>query len=190
MSPSSLWRVYRHHIFCYLLAMGAICLFFTHANTQPRAAAIFPNLLLQETLGVEASMQEKAEKVLEGFGESEPVAVVTADLEAGYLHRESYEVDPDRSAIESEQMTEEALNRDHPSDPNEKKYANRKRAINHLVSQTKTLFESRNSRLKRLNCLVQISENNAHRANLIERSLEVALGLKRERGDQVLVVVK
>ena len=201
MSTLSFWRTYRRHFVCYLFVVAAVCFSIVQTKSVPKEPPIFPNIILAETVEVENNLQKKAERVLKGFGESEPLVVLTVEMQSGYLHRESFDVDPERTAIESAQSTEESLDGSEgeklivsslaaDAKSGDKRYCNRKEAVNRLVSQSVTKFESRTPQIKKVSCMIQVSEKNKSRLPEIEQAVWVALGLNAQRTDIVKAFVE
>lgn len=132
---------------------------------------------------VEQGLREKAEAVLAGYGESEPQAVVTVTMTSDWEDVETYVPLNEKKALESIQTVGESCE-------GSTEYRNTKSAENYLVGHTKTVTHRSSPRLVSVSCLVQVSEDNAHRVEEIEKAVAVALGMKFERGDVVMASVK
>ena len=156
---------------------------------------------------LESDLKAKAETVLRGFGEEKPAVVVTVVTREGHTEVVSVRLDPDSKLAKQSQETEEKMDSgskglESPGDllaPEEKgekyhkkcqNYVNTKRAVSWDYDRKSTTFSSDAPSAERISCLVQISERNAHRLPLIEKSLWAALSLSSERGDVVLAVQK
>jgi Flagellar M-ring protein C-terminal len=152
----------------------------------------FPSPAISESIDVEARLQAKAEKVLRGFGESEPIAVVTAEVRTGYT--EVRHNKPNHTGVvESEQKTSEAMERgpcgsDCAENTNE--YLNEKVARNWVIGSEETFHKTFQPTVMKVTCLVQVSEENRDRMADIQNAVEVALGLDLKRGDVALAVAK
>ena len=132
---------------------------------------------------IEQGLREKAEAVLAGYGESEPQAVVTVAMTSDWEDVETYVPLNEKKALESIQTVGESCE-------GSTEYRNTKNAENYLVGHTKTVTHRTSPRLVSVSCLVQVSEDNAHRVEEIERAVAVALGMNFERGDVVMASVK
>jgi len=161
-----------------LLVAGVfVSLFFKSSKAEkPYSCAVFC-----ESIDVEARLQAKAEKVLRAFGESEPIAVVTARVRTGYF--ESQEKTPSSSpTMESQQRVRET--------DESHSYQNEKVATNWVVGELQTSHRSFRPQIQRVSCLVQISDHNRERRQEIEDAVAVALGLDSERGDVALAALR
>lgn len=141
---------------------------------------------LSQEREVENLYQARAVHILQGLGESKPVVEVSVCIDR--TRRETQQISPDplTTVVESEQSTSESM----APAVSEKPYRNDKRAVNYRVAETRIKSVSTEPELTRVHCLAQVSTHNAQRAEEIERALFVALGMKAERGDSVMVMVR
>lgn len=135
----------------------------------------------------EARLQEKAERLLRGLGEHEPVVVVTASWETGRKVTTSYRPLADGKVLESTQTTHEEMDRKNEENG---RYVNTKEAHEFSYAATKTFECQEEPRVVRVCCLVEVGSRHASRVAEIEQALGVALGLDGERGDRVMVMVR
>jgi flagellar biosynthesis/type III secretory pathway M-ring protein FliF/YscJ len=191
--------------FCLVLVAFVCCAVYTHTldTVQPEPPpeeAFTTDSVIAQHQQYEDWMQEKAERTLRAFGEDSPVAVVTATVDMNMSETEAFTPNPDLTAIESVQKTEEILckrdsgdlmNSNPRPEPTSGKpnYKNSKQAENHLVAQTKTKTVRKTPKLARVTCVVFISEKNQERRQEIETTVAVALGLDFERGDTIIATV-
>jgi flagellar M-ring YscJ/FliF-like protein len=166
-----------------------LVLYFATNWSRPNADAAFESLLQEvqaeqaaDTPQVrEAALVAKAQAVLVGFGEEEPRAVVTVSMTKDWEDVEAYVPIRDSKVLSSIQTTGESLRGDN-------EYHNTKSAENFDVGHTKTVTHRVGPRVTRVSCLVQVSSQNAHRTQDIERAVAVALGIVPQRGDTVMAV--
>lgn len=184
MSVKTSARFFRWVVPCFSLLLVLCCAGFLSseaARSKPLQAALHREVTTPEVL--EASLGAKAERVLEGFGESDPVAVVTVALTSDWEDVEAYLPQRETRTLEAIQTTGESMK-------GENEYRSTKAAENYAVGFIKTTTHKAGPRLQRLSCLVQVSEKNAHRLDEIEQAVSVALGADVQRGDQVMASVQ
>ncbi len=184
MSRRMRWVLPCFSLFLVLYAAQAWC----HLPAKESASADFMERPTKEIAAwnpqlVEQDLREKAEAVLVGYGESEPQAVVTVSMTSDWEDVETYVPLNEKKALESIQTVGESCE-------GAAEYRNTKNAENYLVGHTKTITHRTSPRLNSVSCLVQVSEENAHRLQEIERAVAVALGMKFDRGDVVMASVK
>lgn len=187
------------HIFSYQLRrwsltfvlVSIVCIVSVATMVQPKESPE-PAFTLEESVfhlpsyeePIEARLQSKGEKVLEGLGERAPVVSVTLEINRDGIETNDISYDKDEPVVDSEQETNESLAK------GESPYVNQKKAVNYKVGERQVKRVSMGPRVEKIHCLALVSAKNESRCQEIEKALSVALGLDLARGDQIQVMVK
>lgn len=185
---------------CLILVAVVSCAFYSHATQTARPEAeetVTTTSIIDQSSEYEDWLQEKAERVLQAFGESSPSVVISVEMRMDKSETETFTPDPQRKVVESVQVTEEIFKKRREGLMNESitenfepGYMNVKKAENYQVGQVKTKTVRLHPKLKKVSCVVFVSEKNKERRQEIETAVAVALGLEFDRGDAVLASLK
>ncbi len=185
---------------CFLFTAAVSCILFSKTVTVKESHDVANTTsVISQHQDFENWKQEKAERVLAAFGESNPVVVVSVELEVNISETEVYAPNPDLCVVQSVQKTEEIV-RETDEAPLQSstakpaahaaKYKNCKVSEDRKIGYSKIKSFRRTPKLCRVSCAVVVSKKNEGRRKEIKKAVATALGLQFERGDSVFVTVR